>query len=118
MKRLWIAAALLAVALILCVWSQIVQQRSLSSLIDMATRLQTSAQREADAQAFVAAYEEKTSLFAYFMRHRDIDDIQKYVVALPALANDEDQFQAVLAQCIYAMECLKRSELPLPENII
>lgn len=125
MKRLWLAGALFAFVIGLCMLSLSHQRRQVTTLLEELTRLETVYQTEGAAAArplaedFAAAYTRRTRLFPYYISHSDLIDGQESAALLPVvLAGEENgEFLTESARCRTQLKKLLALETPAPENI-
>lgn len=125
MKRLIIAAVLLAAVATVCTVALGIQMNNTRYLLDELEEIQQaldSGNQELChtlAVDFVDTFQQKTRWFPLFMRHADIQHIEETVVPLPVMleAGDEGHFAAQLAVCRSQLEKLFDVEKPLTDNI-
>lgn len=126
MKRLLLAAGLLAAVTTACVLSNWCLRHNTAELLTYMEAAQEAYDRE-DAAAcleqsrlLAEAFPEKTRFFPFFLRHSDVNDIEQEIMTLPALltAGAWEEYPAALARCRNQLEKLSELELPLPENIL
>ncbi len=106
MKRLWIAATLLALAVILCISTNLYHHRQIDHLLNTLDRLEqvytagdyTEAHRL--AEQLVMDYERVGRVLYCFIAHEELADSQETVVMLSALLNQggEDEFRMEVAR--------------------
>lgn len=126
MKRLIVAAVLLAAVLAACIVTNNAVNRSTAYLIGLLDRVEqayTAGDREECAALtvqFVEEFHEKTRYLPFFMRHADISKIEETAVTLPSILRYEgdDHFASELIRCRNQLEKLAELEQPTPENIL
>lgn len=70
-----------------------------------------------ETKKFVEYWNNTEPFLTYFVRHEHIDQVSSSVVMLPSLLeSDPNLFEAYLRQIKEAVEHLKHSEFPLPQN--
>lgn len=125
MKRLWLAAALFALAVGLCALSLAHQHRQVTALMAELSRLEEVYQTQgADAaqplaQQFAASYAHRTRWFPYYISHSDLIDGQESAAVLPVILSGEtpEEFPVEAARCRAQLKKLSALETPTPENV-
>ena len=125
MKRLWLAAALMIVAVGLCVLSLAYQRRQVAALLEELTQVEevyrTSGAdaAQAPAQRFSEDYTRRTRLFPFYISHDDLIDGQESAAILPVILDSEaqEEFPIEAARCRTQLKKLLALETPTPENV-
>ena len=97
MKRLWIAAALLAIAMGLCAVTTLYQHRQIDRLTATLDRLETAydagdmPEAKRLAEQVVADYTAIGKILYCFVAHSDLADSEETVAMLPALIRQDGE---------------------------
>ncbi len=126
MKRLWLAAALFAVVILLCVTALMYQQQQIHRLLQQLDRVEAAFKDNATEEAHTLAvqlcdsYERSTRLFPCFMSHSDLMECRESVVLLPSILKDgnAEEFHMESARCRAHLERLIAVEKPTIQNIL
>lgn len=126
MKRLWIAVALLAVAVGLCTVTTLYQHRQIDQLTANLDRLESAytagdmAQAERLAKQVVADYTAVGKILYCFVAHSDLADSQETVAMLPALLQQggEEELKMELARLREQLAYLRGVDDPTIGNIL
>ncbi len=126
MKRVIVALILLAVVTGGSVVSFLTGEREFNYLIHLAQTAE-DCYRDGDvdgaleaAEALAAEYPRRTRIFALFMSHQALTDLEKSTASLPLilLYGEPRDFTAEARRCRLMLEHLWQQEKPAPENII
>lgn len=125
MKRLWLAAALLAAAIAVCVLSACHLMRQTDALLVSLDALEARytdgdmAQARRCADAFVREYDRRTKYLPCFLAHDELCDAEQSAHVLPALlAAESEEFPVELARCRTLLLHLRDLERPCLQNIL
>ena len=125
MKRLFVAAALLALTVGLCVGSALTLEhhvdRLLTALDEVEDTYRTGGAEAAAAPVtqFAALFSEETRWFPLFLPHDRLDAAEDSAVALPTLLTGEAAaFETELTLCRQRLEQLRDSERLTLENLL
>lgn len=125
MKRLWLAVALLALVLGLCVSSQTYLQQQTEAVLMNLTALEDSYRRgdleEARrwAQWLAEEYPRRTELFYCFLAHSDLEDSRETVATLPAILeqNHLEELLTATARLREQLQHLQSIDRPTLDNV-
>ena len=126
MKRLWIAVALLTIAMGLCAVTTIYQHRQIDRLTATLDRLETAYEAgdipEASrlAKQVVADYAAVGKILYCFVAHSDLADSQETVAMLPALLQQggEEELKMELARLREQLAYLRSVDDPTIGNML
>ena len=125
MKRLFIAAALLALTVGLCVGSRLTLNRGVDALLaaldetEGAYRAGDTAAAQATADRLSPLFDKEARFFPLFLPHEHLDAAEDSLAALPALLpGDRAAFEAELARCRLHLQRLRDGERLTPDNIL
>lgn len=126
MKRLIVAAAMLAIVAVLCIASLSTLNRSMDYLLARMDKME-EAYKLGDlgscltlSENFVEEFEERTRFFPFFMRHSDITKIEESVVVLPTMlkTGEDAHWFSEFTKCRNQLEKLSETETLSLENIL
>lgn len=126
MKRLWIAAGLLAVAILLCAVTTQYQHRQIDRMLSILERLEeTYAAGDLDkarelAENLVKEYEKVSGVLYCFVAHSDLADSQETIALLPALLhqNGQEELKMEIARVRKQLQYLRGVDDPSLSNIL
>lgn len=126
MKRLWIGAVLLAVAIGLCVASQAYLHRQTTVLLSYLDELEAGYQAEDRetaaywADKLAVEYEQRTALMDCFVAHSDLADSRETAVMLPAILEQDgrEELQMEIARLREQLEHLRQIDRPTWRNVL
>lgn len=125
MKRLFIALALLAVTVGLCVGSHVIVTRGVETLLhdvdamESACHAGDTAAAAAIAAQLPARFAEQTRRFPLFLPHAPLDAAEDSLCALAtAPPDDAAAMAAALGQCRLCLERLRDAERLSPANLL
>lgn len=124
--RMCIAAVLLILVGFGCFFSVSHLEHRIERLNETINKIENAfARQDYDAclrlsKQFYTQFTKETRFLPFYIRHKDIGDVEDAVCVLPDLLERKDyaQFAAYLALCRVRMERLRQSEIPTPENIL
>lgn len=126
MKRVGVAAVLVALVIVLCVGELWLQQRATDRLLiacDEMVLLYESGDSEQCTQAarqFPKELEKAMRWFPFFLRHERMETVFQQASTLPYLVNDNDpaDFMSAISSIRMQLEILLDNEWPTLENIL
>ena len=126
MKRLWIAAAILAAVGIFCAVIVIYQVKETDELTDSLLKAVDARHRgETDeayrlAKDFADECKRDTDLFFLFINHTEMNNLRTSAAILPDLLvdNNEVDFYAEAHRCYHQLDSLRQIDLPTWGNIL
>lgn len=124
MKRMWIAAGLLATVAALCVGTLFFQLKTVDRLeTELAAAANAVEEGAEDAEEKVAAFAEDAKsagdAVAFMARHADGHPLRESAALLPTLleVGDRADFETEVARCRFLLTELREAEKPLFGNI-
>ena len=125
MKRLFIAAALLALTVGLCVGSRFTLDHGVDALLaaldetEAAYRAGDTATAQTTADGLPPLFDKEARFFPLFLPHEHLDAAEDSLAALPALLPGERAaFEAELARCRLHLQRLRDGERLTMDNIL
>ncbi len=126
MKRLVIAFCLVAVAVLLAVWSGITFEKKMNNLSDSLNELINCAETCNDSELYektkktVAQWKNASGILHSLVMHEGMDEIEENITALPLIIvhSDRDEFKIKCIEAINRIENLLNAEKLNLENIL
>ncbi len=126
MKRLWVAVALLGVAVALCLAASLYQHRQIDRMLDTLDRLETAydagdiGEAKRQAEQLVTDYKAVGRVLYCFIAHSDLAESQETVTLLPALLGqgDQEELKMEIARLREQLRYLREIDDPLWQNIL
>lgn len=126
MKRLWAAAAILAISLVLC-WLGLRTTLGLSDGLNATLQEASAAAEEGDLEQALLlseqaqkSWRESHRVLSTYIPHTRLEAIDLSLAALPSLAQNGavDSFQSECARASVQITSLEEAEMPILENIL
>lgn len=124
MKRLFVAAVLLALTAGLCAACWMTLDRGIDSLLEALDEAEAAyaaggaAAAAAPAEALAARFDEETRWFFLFLPHEPLEAAEESVRALPSLLEgDEALLNAAFVRCRERLEALREGERLTVKNL-
>lgn len=126
MKRLYIAALLLAAVSAVCLLSHIYQHRQIDRMLDQLNRIEAVARAgDADqafrlAEDFAADYRRVSDRISCYVPHGELRESRETAALLPALlrSHNEDELWMELARLRSQLEYIQQIDDPNLQNIL
>lgn len=126
MKRLWIAAGLLAVAILLCVMTTLYQHRQIDRMLGILEQLEeTYTDGDLDkarglAEKLTQEYETVSRVLYCFVAHNDLAESQETIALLPALIRQggQEELKMEIARVREQLRYLRGIDDPSLSNIL
>ncbi len=126
MKRIYIALALLVVIAASCIATLSLEKRQLQSMINMTHTMEDACRRQDYTSALETAttlkrdFGERTKMFAMFLRHNELKEIEETVLLLPLYLelNEINHFLIDVSRCRLLLQKQLEIDLPILQNIL
>ena len=126
MKRLYVAAVLLAAVVTLCTLTHWSHHRQLDAMLTTLERIE-SLHRNGDtvgalqeAEAFAEDYRRLSNRISFYVPHGEVRESQETAALLPTLLREggDQELAAEITRLRAQLEYLRQVDDPLPQNIL